>query len=59
MATIVEHGKGWRVQIRRQGHNSVSKSGFATKAEAKAWARAAEAALDAGKRLEVFRVSLL
>lgn len=57
MATIVEHGKGWRVQIRRQGQESISKSGFVSKAEAKAWARAAEAALDAGKRVEIGRVT--
>ena len=57
MATIVQHGKGWRVQIRRQGHEPISKSGFASKAEAKIWARAAEAALDAGKRVEVGRVT--
>lgn len=57
MATIVEHGAGYRVQIRRQGHQSVSKSGFATKAEAKAWARSAEAAMDKGQRVEPGRVT--
>jgi integrase len=56
MATIVEHGRGWRVQIRRQGNDPISKSGFTTKAEAKAWARAAEAAMDAGRRVEVGKV---
>ena len=53
MATIIAHGKGYRVQIRRQGHDSISKSGFNSKAEARVWARAAEAAMDAGKKVEV------
>ncbi len=53
MATIIAHGKGYRVQIRRQGHNSISKSGFNSKAEARVWAWAAEAAMDADKKVEV------
>src|SRR5215208_1312536 len=58
MATIVQHGSGYRVQIRRQGHRSISKSGFKTKADAKIWARAQEAAMDKGQRVEPGRVTI-
>ena len=36
-----------------RGTNSISKSGFNSKAEARVWAWAAEAAMDAGKKVEV------
>jgi hypothetical protein len=47
MAAINKRGKYWRAQVRRVGHDAQSKS-FDTKAEAEAWARQVEAAIDAG-----------
>ena len=57
MATIVESGSGFRVQIRRQGQPPISKSGFRTKGDAKVWARAAEGALDRGERVDPGRMT--
>ena len=57
VATVVEHGKHYRVQIRRQGHAPISKSGFRTRVEAKMWARQAEAAIDRDQRVEIGAVT--
>ena len=37
MATYIKRGSAWRVQIRRKGHNTLSRS-FDTKTEAERWA---------------------
>lgn len=47
VATIIKQRGRWRAQIRRVGAKSISKT-FDTKAEAIAWARQIEAAMDAG-----------
>lgn len=47
MATIIKQRGRWRAQIRRVGAKSISKT-FPTKAEATAWARQIESAMDAG-----------
>lgn len=47
MASITKYRDGWRAHIRRQGHKSMSKL-FSTKAAARKWAVATEAALDSG-----------
>jgi len=47
MATVTKRGKYWRAQIRRLGFPPQHKS-FDTRAEAEAWARAAESEMDRG-----------
>lgn len=47
MASIIKQRGKWRAMIRRVGAKSISKT-FDTKAEAAAWARQIEAAMDAG-----------
>ena len=47
MATIRKRDNLWQVQIRRLGHPSLSRS-FKTKANADAWARQTEAAMERG-----------
>ncbi len=42
MATITQHGKGWRAQIRRRGHPTLSAT-FPLKRQAQAWADQREA----------------
>jgi hypothetical protein len=51
MATIIKRGSRYRVQIRRKGHPTQSET-FASKADAKAWAKRVEGQIDAsaGKR---------
>jgi len=46
MASILKIGAGWRVQIRRKGHNPITET-FPTKAAAAIWARSVEAEMDA------------
>lgn len=45
MGTIRRRGSAWQVQIRRIGHNSISRS-FSLKDDAQRWMRATEASLD-------------
>lgn len=45
MGTIRRRGSAWQVQIRRIGHNPISRS-FSHKDEAQRWMRATEASLD-------------
>lgn len=45
MATFRKCGDRWQVQIRRQGHSSVTRS-FLNKADGEAWARQIEAQLE-------------
>lgn len=47
MATIIKQRGRWRAQVRRVGEKSTSKT-FSSKAEAVAWARQIEGAMDAG-----------
>lgn len=47
MASIIKIGFGWRAQIRRKGHKSITRT-FPTKAEAEAWGRKIEASIDTG-----------
>ena len=47
MATIIKQRGRWRAQVRRVGEKSISKT-FSSKAEAVAWARQIEGAMDAG-----------
>jgi integrase len=48
MATVNRHGKGWRAQIRRQGHKPLSKT-FRTKGQAWSWAELTERAILEGR----------
>ncbi len=48
MATIRKRDQVWQVQIRRLGHPSLSRS-FKAKANADAWARQTEAAMERGE----------
>lgn len=48
MATIVKRGDKWRVQIRRRGQPTLSKT-FSKKALAEKWARETEVELDQGR----------
>jgi ketopantoate reductase len=48
MATIRKRGSSWQAQVRREGFPPIPKS-FPTKAEAAAWAREKEAAIDRAK----------
>jgi integrase len=48
MATFLKRNNRWRVQIRRQGYPSITKT-FAAKADAQAWARDKERAIDRGE----------
>lgn len=48
MATVNRHGKGWRAQIRRQGHKPLSKT-FRTKGQAWSWAEVTERAILEGR----------
>lgn len=52
MATISKRGERWRAQVRRLGHETMSKS-FPNKKEAEAWARQIEAQLDRGQSVSV------
>ena len=45
MATIRKHRERWQVQVRRQGHPSISRS-FSARADAVTWARQTESDLD-------------
>jgi integrase len=47
MASITRRSKGWQVQIRKQGYQSISKR-FDKKADADAWARITESEMDRG-----------
>lgn len=47
MASISRRSKGWQVQIRKQGYQSISKR-FDKKADADAWARMTESEMDRG-----------
>ena len=51
MATIVKRGPRWRAQVRRIGHNTLSKT-FAARADAMAWARDIEGKIDKGQSVE-------
>lgn len=48
MATFLKRNNRWRVQIRRQGYPSITKT-FAAKADAQAWARDKERQIDRGE----------
>lgn len=48
MASVIQVGKRWRAQVRRKGHAPQCKT-FRVKAQADAWARQVEAAIDAGQ----------
>lgn len=48
MASITQRGDRWQARVRRKGHPPQSQA-FKTKAAAERWARAIEAALDAGR----------
>lgn len=50
MASVISVGKKWRAQVRRKGHAPQCKT-FRVKAQAEAWARQIEAAIDAGQTL--------
>lgn len=52
--TFAKRGTRWRAQVRRQGHEPLSKT-FATKAEAAAWAREVETRIDRGERIDANR----
>lgn len=60
MATVVPHGKGWRVQIRREGFKPISKT-FAKgeKGRAWAWAHETERELLAGRYVDPARHTLV
>lgn len=47
MASVIQVGEKWRAQVRRRNHKPQTKT-FKTKREAVEWARAVEAAIDAG-----------
>ncbi|CAN5466438.1 site-specific integrase [soil metagenome] len=51
MATVTQIGEKYRVQVRRAGHKSTSKT-FATMREAQAWARKVESAMDDHKQTQ-------
>ena len=51
MATISRHGKGWRAQIRRQGHKPLSKT-FHLKAQAYIWADKTEREILEGRYVD-------
>jgi integrase len=48
MATIRRRGTTWQVQVRRQGHATLSRT-FRLKADAEQWARQKEAEIDRGE----------
>jgi hypothetical protein len=48
MATIRRRGATWQVQVRRQGHTTLSRT-FRLKADAEQWARQKEAEIDRGE----------
>jgi integrase len=48
MATIRRRGTTWQVQVRRQGHSTLSRT-FRLKADAEQWARQKEAEIDRGE----------
>jgi integrase len=48
MATIRRRGSTWQVQVRRQGHTTLSRT-FRLKADAEQWARQKEAEIDRGE----------
>lgn len=48
MASVIQIGDKWRAQVRRRNYPPQTKT-FRTKAEAAAWARSIESAMDAGK----------
>jgi hypothetical protein len=48
MATIRRRGTTWQVQVRRQGHATLSRT-FRLKADAEQWARHKEAEIDRGE----------
>ena len=54
MATIHKRGSSWQVQVRREGYPPVSKT-FASKADAAAWARNQERAIDRAELLTTVR----
>lgn len=48
MASIYKHGEGWRAQVRRKGHKTLSKT-FSKKVLAEKWVREMEGAIEEGK----------
>src|SRR5262249_32640615 len=48
MATIRRRGTTWQVQVRRQGHSTLSRT-FRLRADAEQWARQKEAEIDRGE----------
>lgn len=58
MATVSKHGKGWRVQIRRQGLKPISKT-FPRKGQAWKWAEQTEHDLFSGRYVEPAKHTLL
>lgn len=48
MASIYKHGEGWRAQVRRKGHKTLSKM-FSKKVLAEKWVREMEGAIEEGK----------
>src|SRR5262245_29450348 len=48
MATVRRRGATWQVQVRRQGHATLSRT-FRLKADAEQWARQKEAEIDRGE----------
>lgn len=58
MATVSPHGKGWRVQIRRQGLKPISKT-FPRKGQAWKWAEQTEHDLMSGRYADPVKHTLL
>lgn len=56
MASITKRGDKWRAEVRRKGYDAQCKT-LATKAQAQAWARGVEAAIDAGEAPSAPKVS--
>ncbi|WP_087725034.1 hypothetical protein [Pandoraea sp. PE-S2T-3] len=57
MASILQVEERWRAQVRREG-KSIAKT-FRTKAQATAWAREIEVAIDDGKNIDKVSVKTL
>ena len=56
MATFRKRGSSWEVQIRRQGHQTITRS-FTSKADARIWARQIEARIDRSELPHRYRKS--
>ena len=52
MASIIPIGKKWRAQVRRKGHQAMTRT-FPTKAEAERWARRVESGIDEGQQAPI------